>query len=178
MAMLMPPPTPLVPLPTVMDTSPARPAVAAPVPTMIEPVLPPCDVPDEKISMPLTPVVPEFAVRIVIMPLDVDVPSPVEIPRAPPVCGRDRPVAMWMAPPTPLSPLPTVMDSKPPRPELAAPVPTRIDPVLPVLDVPDEKISIPLTPASPELAVRIVMMPLDVAVPSPVDMPRAPPVRG
>ena len=97
-----------MPLPTVMDTSPPRPAVAAPVPTRMDPLLPPFAVPDEKISMPLTPAVPEFAVRMVITPLEDVVPSPVAMPKAPPVCTRPRPVAMLMPPPTPLVPLPTV----------------------------------------------------------------------
>ena len=60
------------------------------------PVLPPLDVPDEKTSLPLEPESPEFAVRMVIAPLDVDVPSPVAMARAPPVRDTDRPVAMLM----------------------------------------------------------------------------------
>ena len=119
---------------------------------------------------------PELAVRIVIMPLDVDVPSPVARLSAPPVCTVLRPVSMLTRPPAPLVPLPAEMLTSPPRPTVAAPLPRSSDPLLPVLDVPEEKISMPLTPLVPELAVRIVIMPLDVDVPSPVATLNAPPV--
>ena len=170
------PPAPEVPVPTVIETAPPRQPVATPDPMYSAPVLPPLDVPDEKTSLPLEPESPEFAVRMVIAPLDVDVPSPVAMARAPPVRDTDRPVAMLMPPPTPLVPLPTVMDTSPPRPAVAAPVPTRMDPLLPPFAVPNEKISMPLTPAAPEFAVRMVITPLEDVVPSPVAMPKAPPV--
>ena len=70
------PPAPLVPLPTVMRTMPPRPAVATPVPTSMAPLLPDTALPLLKISMPLTPEVPELMDRIVMAPLEVDVPSP------------------------------------------------------------------------------------------------------
>ena len=41
------------------------------------------------------------------------------------------------------------------------------DTLLPVLDVPDKKLSVPLTPLVAKLAVRIVIMPLEVDEPSP-----------
>ena len=53
----------------------------------------------------------------------------------------------------------------PARPAVAAPVPSSMAPLLPVTAVPELKISMPLTPAVPELIERIVMAPLDVAVP-------------
>ena len=90
------PPAPEVPVPTVIETAPPRPPVATPDPMYSAPVLPPLDVPDEKTSLPLEPESPEFAVRMVIAPLDVDVPSPVAMARAPPVRDTDRPVAMLM----------------------------------------------------------------------------------
>jgi hypothetical protein len=51
-----------------------------------------------------------------------------------------------------------------------APVPTSIAPLFPLTAVPELKISMPLTPDVPELIERIVMIPLDVAVPSPEAM--------
>jgi hypothetical protein len=51
------------------------------------------------------------------------------------------------------------------------------DPVVPELDVPELKTSTPLTPLAPALAVRMVTAPLDVAMPWPLTIPTAPPVR-
>ena len=67
------------------------PAVATPVPTSIAPELPVLAEPVLKISMPLTPLVPELMDRIVMAPLDVDVPSPLLRLTAPPVCTVLRP---------------------------------------------------------------------------------------
>ena len=57
--------------------------MAPELPVLAEPVL--------KISMPLTPLVPELMDRMVIAPLDVDVPSPVLRLTAPPVWTVLRP---------------------------------------------------------------------------------------
>ena len=81
----MEPPTPLVPLPTLTNTMPARPAVAAPVPISIAPLLPDTAVPLLKTSMPLTPLVPELMERMAMAPLEVAVPSPLARCTAPPV---------------------------------------------------------------------------------------------
>ena len=62
-----------------------------PVPTSIAPELPVLAEPVLKMSMPLTPLVPEFMDRIVMAPLDVDVPSPELRLTAPPVCTVLRP---------------------------------------------------------------------------------------
>jgi hypothetical protein len=51
-----------------------------------------------------------------------------------------------------------------------------MEPVEPELDVPELKTRAPLTPASPAFAERIEMAPLDVANPSPLIKPIAPPV--
>ena len=49
-------------------------------------------------------------------------------------------------------------------------------PLLPATAVPVLKSSMPLAPHAPELIERIVMAPLDVAVPSPLARWTAPPV--
>jgi hypothetical protein len=85
------PPAPLVPLPTDTETRPPRPAVAAAVPSISAPLLPVLELPELNTSAPLAPVVPEFALRIVTTPLDVDVPSPLLRLTAPPVCTVLRP---------------------------------------------------------------------------------------
>ena len=61
------------------------PAVAAPEPIEIVPVVPELDVPELKVMTPLTPDEPAFAVRIVMAPLVDSVPSPVVIDIEPPV---------------------------------------------------------------------------------------------
>jgi hypothetical protein len=55
------PPEPLSPLPTVTYTAPPRPLDATPEPMYNAPVLPDPDVPVLKISIPLTPLLPELA---------------------------------------------------------------------------------------------------------------------
>jgi hypothetical protein len=56
------------------------------------------------------------------------------------------------------------------------PVPIDIVPVEPQLDVPELNANMPLTPFLPAFVVRIVMDPLEDAIPNPVDMPMCPPV--
>ena len=80
-------------------------------------------------------------------------------------------------PPAPLVPLPTVIVIEPPVPAVAAPEPIQTVPVVPSLDVPELNVITPLTPEVPALAVRIVIVPLVVAVPSPVVIEIEPPVR-
>jgi hypothetical protein len=70
-----PPPEMLsVTLPTANLTCPPFPLIALPDPIDTEPVLPEEEVPELNTSSPLTPLVPEFDVVIVIAPLVVDVP--------------------------------------------------------------------------------------------------------
>jgi hypothetical protein len=170
------PPTPLVPLPTVSNIIPDRPSVAAPVPILRPPLLPLLLLPELNISMPLVPSSPAFIERMVIIPLLVAVPSPLPIPTAPPVFTVLRPANIWSEPPTLLVPLPTVNNIIPERPDVAAPVPTITAPVLPLLVLPELKTNIPLVPMSPAFMVLIVIMPLLVAVPSPLDKLKVPPV--
>ena len=60
-------------------------------------------------------------------------------------------------------------------PHPAAPMPRSSDPLLMVFDKPDKMVSMPLKPAVPELAVRIVIMRLKANMPSSVAMLSAPP---
>ena len=64
---------------------PPVPAVAAPLPIEIVPVLPELAVPELNVITPLTPDEPALAVRIVMAPLVDSVPSPVVIEIEPPV---------------------------------------------------------------------------------------------
>ena len=58
-----------------------------------------------------------------------------------------------------LFPLPTVIEIAPPRPDNALPVPIDTEPLLPLLDVPVDNTTNPLTPPVPALAVWINMEP-------------------
>jgi hypothetical protein len=58
-----------------MLIAPPLPPVAAPEPIDTEPLVPELDVPELKTSRPLTPFVPLFALRILRLPLVVDVPA-------------------------------------------------------------------------------------------------------
>jgi hypothetical protein len=165
-----------VPLPAVITTIPPRPAVVAPLPISMAPLLPDTDVPELNTSMPLTPDVPELIERIVIAPLDADVPSPDARCTAPPVCTVLRPASASNTPPTPDVPLPTVSEIMPARSEVTALEPSMSAPLLPLTDVPELNTKAPLTPDVPEFALRIVTTPLDVDVPSPLATPTAPPV--
>ena len=75
------------------------------------------------------------------------------------------PALMQMLPPSLTSPLPTTKEIDPPFPAVADPVVTRTRPLLPVLVVPEQNSSDPLTPISPAFAEATDTMPLDVAVP-------------
>ena len=67
---------PLVPEPTSKLIPPPRPPVAAPDPIMIAPLFPSFELPELKISRPVEPATPAFAVFTMMAPLDVAVPSP------------------------------------------------------------------------------------------------------
>jgi hypothetical protein len=85
------PPDPDVPLPTATSTEPDRPPVAAPVPMTTAPEFPDAVVPELNTSMPLTPDTPEFALRILMIPDVVAVPSPDPMLTSPPVLVVLRP---------------------------------------------------------------------------------------
>jgi hypothetical protein len=61
------------------------PPVAPPLPIEIDPLVPEDDVPELKLSTPLTPLAPAFALRMMIAPLVVAVPLPVVNATYPPV---------------------------------------------------------------------------------------------
>jgi hypothetical protein len=84
-------PEPDVPLPTATSTEPDRPPVAAPVPMTTAPEFPDAVVPELNTSMPLTPDTPEFALRILMIPDVVAVPSPDPMLTSPPVLVVLRP---------------------------------------------------------------------------------------
>ena len=124
--------------------------------------------PELNTSRPLAPAVPEFALRTAITPLLVDVPSPDSMLTEPPVCAVLRPDSKLRAPPMPLVPLPAEIVTMPPRPPIAAPEPMISPPLFPAFDVPVLNTSILLDPDAPEFALRITMLPLVDAVPSPL----------
>jgi hypothetical protein len=159
-----------------MLTAPALPPVAEPEPTRIDPVVPELDVPELKDRSPLTPLVPAFAVAIVMAPLVLAMPWPLVTPIAPPVRTVLSPAATVIKPPVPLKPVPTVMLTAPALPSVAAPVPRKMAPEEPEFDVPELNESRPLTPLSPAFEVRIVIAPLVLAIPWPLAKLMAPPV--
>jgi hypothetical protein len=150
--------------------------VAAPEPSVNAPLFPLLALPDEKTSMPLTPNDPAFRLRMATNPLVVAVPSPLATDTAPPVFTVLRPALTWTDPPAPLVPLPTESMIWPARPEVAAPDPRTKAPLLPLLELPLENIRKPLVPAVPAFMLRSMMVPLDVAAPSPLAKLKAPPV--
>jgi hypothetical protein len=142
-------------------------------------VFPYLEDPDENIKVPEDPVFPEFADRIVMIPLVEAVPSPELMVIAPPVFERDRPAWISRRPPAPDPPDPTVKLSRPARPVTCfdSPEPIFIAPVFPEDAVPELKTSMPLNPRIPAFAVRTKIDPLDVAVPSPALSVMTPPVQ-
>jgi hypothetical protein len=141
------------------------------------PVFPLLLVPVLKKSAPLTPVSPEFKLRITTAPLDEAVPSPDMMRTAPPVRTVLRPPLIWTWPPVPLVPLPTLTTMAPARPNVATPVPRYMAPLLLDWAVPVLKKSAPLAPFAPPFVDRIFTSPLVVAVPSPLTRLSRPPVR-
>ena len=102
-----PPPSPVLPAPTVTRMDPPLPLVAGPVPTETLPLLPTLAVPELKLSHPDTPLSPAFTARMVIEPLDVDEPYPVARSNAPPLIEVPSPAVASRSPPSPLlEPLP------------------------------------------------------------------------
>jgi hypothetical protein len=91
------------PVPTSRVIAPPLPPSAAPVFTSTSPDEPTLVVPELKLSAPLTPLVPAFAVFIVIEPDVVAVPTPVDIEMAPPVFEAERPPVDAISPPVPVA---------------------------------------------------------------------------
>jgi hypothetical protein len=87
---------------------PPGPEREIPVPMCTVPDIPEEAVPVDMTIEPLTPVVPEFNVRIAISPLLELNPRPVFRLMLPPVRIVETPASIITLPPMPLSPLPTV----------------------------------------------------------------------
>ena len=99
------------------------------------------------------------------------------IEMAPPVSAVASPAFTATRPPVDTLPLPTTILMLPPVPNVAEPVRNVIIPLDPPVTVlPDENEREPLTPFEPELAVRMLKVPLDFARPYPVMIEIAPPV--
>ena len=152
--------------------------MAWPVEILTIPDAPLLVVPDANDKPPLTPDVPAFTVRTAIDPLVVGVLKPDDNDKAPPLDAVLVPAVTEISPPTPAVPDPTLMRISPPLPPVAAPLATLIDPLEPELVVPEAKLNIPLVPAVPASVLLRTIIPLEVAVPSPVARLIAPPVNG
>ena len=147
--------------------APARPPVAAPVPTVRLPLFPDTADPELNASDPLAPDVPPFAEPTTTAPLLVAVPSPAANVTLPPVLDVLRPAPKYAAPPDPLVPLPALTLTAPPRPPDAAPEPIEIPPPFPLLAEPELNASSPLAPDAPPLALATTTAPELFSVPSP-----------
>ena len=87
---------------------------------------------------------------------------------APPVAVLLSPALIVTPPATaPLDVSPTSMMMSPPSPPVEAPVTIDIAPEAPDVVTPVINVKLPLTPLVPELAVRMTIAPLDLAVPVP-----------
>jgi hypothetical protein len=156
--------------------SPPLPFVADPVLRRIAPLAPPLVVPDVKVSSPLTPETPAFAVFTRMEPLDLVVPCMALRLIVPPVSSFVLPVDTETSPPSEVVPVPTDIITFPPRPSLEFPLANSILPELPELVVPVRNDKCPLAPATPALSVFRMTLPVEVAVPKPVARLIAPPV--
>ena len=89
-------------------------------------------------------------------PLDLLELEPLIITNRPPLAAFDEvddPADNTSSPPEPVSPVPTVTYTEPPLPPAADPDPIYKAPLLPILDVPELRITIPETPPVPAFAV-------------------------
>merc|ERR1711991_853084 len=164
-----------------MGTSPPLPLDAVPVPIDIDPDDPHDVVPVLNINSPLTPKVPAFNVRIIILPLLLSVLYPLRIDMEPPVAPvipspSVLPANKNICPPSNVLPSPTLIIISPPLPLHAVPVPIDIDPDDPHVVVPVLNINSPLTPFAPAFNVRIIILPLLLSVLNPLRIDMEPPV--
>ena len=160
-----PPPSPVLPAPTVTRMDPALPLVARSDPTEMLPLLPKLAVPELKLKRPDTAPSPALKVRNVILPLDCVDPYPDHSVMAPPERAVDSPANIVTLPPVDVVPGPTDTRILPLLPFVECPVPIEMLPLLPTLAVPELKLKRPDTPLSPEFIVRTVTEPLDVIEP-------------
>jgi hypothetical protein len=132
---------------------PPAPNDAEPDRREILPLLPIADVPELKLSIPLTPLVPLLNVLMLKVPLDDTVPWPETIDKEPPVVVVLCPLESIIRPPTPSDPLSTIILIDPPAPFTPDPEVNIIDPALPLLAHPDKSESEPEMPLFPPLFV-------------------------
>jgi len=97
-----------------MLKEPPLPPVANPLPIANKPLFPEDDVPELKISFPLTPCVPAFTLYTTTVPLDVDDPCPLPITIKPPVALAPIPPIIEIKPPWDPAPCPPTMLIIPP----------------------------------------------------------------
>ena len=173
------PPSNVLPSPTLIVISPPSPLDAVPVPIDIDPDPPQDVVPVLNINSPLTPFVPAFNVRILMVPLDLSKLYPLRIEIDPPVessVATVLPANKNTCPPSNVLPSPTLIIMSPPSPLHALPVPIDIDPDPPHVVVPVLNINSPLTPFAPAFNVRIIIEPLLLSVLNPLRIDMEPPV--
>ena len=159
--------------------SPPSPLDAVPVPIDIDPDPPQDVVPVLNINSPLTPNVPAFNVRILMVPLDLSKLYPLRIEIDPPVesaVATVLPANKNTCPPSNVLPSPTLIIMSPPSPLHAVPVPIDIDPDPPHVVIPVLNINSPLTPFVPAFNVRIIIVPLLLSVLNPLRIDMEPPV--
>ena len=165
-------------VPTLTSILPVAPNATSPVEIETPPDLPRGAEPVWRVMDPLSPCVPATAVFKVSDPLDVPKLRPVRTSMLPPVNEAgvfpatrliDPPIVVALtptsrriAPAAPPVDSPVVMFTEPEEPPDEMPVSRTRPPDVPSVVVPVRKSTSPLTPAGPEFAVRIVMLPLCV----------------
>ena len=110
----MPPPSALVPVPTLMKTLLPRPSVAAPDPNVKMPLLPRRVDPVLNESFPLDPLAPVFELTHTTTPPLDPVPSPASVMTFPPEEPDEHPESSEQLPPD-TEPHPTARTMDPPR---------------------------------------------------------------
>lgn len=127
-------------------------------------------------STPLLPLPPLLALAKMIDPLLDIVPSPLTMQSCPPVLTELLPKIKLTEAPIALAPLPAPTITVPALPPVATEEPIKIAPEFPFVDAPELKTRQPLDPDRPELELRRLILPLLVAVPSPLSSKIDPPL--
>jgi hypothetical protein len=142
---------------------PPWPPALTPVATVIDPLLPPDEVPVISSIVPLTPTRPAFTVEKCNLPLSMVVEYPVVSSIVPPtlVLSLVLPALSTMWPPDPLSPVHNEDVDVTTTARCGHPVANEIELEFPKLDVPDSSCRNPETPFSPALADMSAMRPLE-----------------
>ena len=141
-----------------METLPLEPAVV---------------VPEVKLSVPLTPLVPEFAVAMTTLPLLVPRLQPLTREAEPPVAVRPAPPRTLTSPP-PTVPSPAPKNAEPPLPAVVAPARTETAPPAPAVPLPTAMLTLPAEPPERPGPVTTLMLPLETPRACPVERDRPP----